>query len=108
MKREKRVLLLMPEYVWGGAETQFRYLLEYAEQRKWKIDVIIEHRFKKEDSRLEEAAAKTQNVRFYELDECSGDVEIFGKIISHVLKKILYKRYNICLIYYMPDRKSVV
>lgn len=103
MKRERRVLLLMPEYVWGGAETQFRYLLDYAEECKWNIDVIVEHRFKKEDLCLEEVVSKAQNVHFYELDGCNRDVEIFGKIINHILKNILYKKYTVCLIYYMPD-----
>ena len=39
----------MREYVLGGAETQFRYLIDYAEQHKWKMDVVIVHDSKKND-----------------------------------------------------------
>ena len=66
MKREKRVLLLMPEFVWGGAETQFRYLVTYAESHRWNMDVIIEHRFKKEDVLLKKTRQKAKYINFYE------------------------------------------
>ena len=47
--REKRMLLFMPEYVMGGAETQFRYLIQYVERMGLKMDVVIEHCFKNND-----------------------------------------------------------
>lgn len=46
-KQEKRFLLFMPDYALGGAETQFRYLIDYAEKNAWKLDVIVGHRIKK-------------------------------------------------------------
>ncbi len=103
MKREKRVLLLMPEYVWGGAETQFRYLVSYAETHHWKMDVIIEHRFKKEDELLKQTKKKMKSVRFYELNNAGDDRKIIHEILRHIIKSVAYKRYTMCLINYMPD-----
>ena len=44
-KREKRILLLMPEYVLGGAETQLRYFIEYAETKEGEACVGDDCRF---------------------------------------------------------------
>lgn len=102
--REKRFLLFMPEYVMGGAETQFRYLIEYAEQNRWKLDVVIEHRFKPEDSILHYDAAKMKNVRFYEIAGCGNDADrIIRYAVCHVLKNSLKVKYQSCLIQHAPD-----
>ena len=102
--REKRFLLFMPEYVMGGAETQFRYLIEYAEQRNWKLDVIIEHRFKTEDSLLKRDSAKMRNVRFYEMTGCGNDRNrIIRYTVCHILRTILKVKYGSCLIQHAPD-----
>lgn len=96
MKREKRFLLLMREYILGGAETQFRYLIEYAEQHGWKLDVVIVHDLRKNDKTLKEDMARMSDVRFYELD---GDR--YG-ILTHILKHLFCVKYSSCLIYYPP------
>lgn len=93
----------MPEYVWGGAETQFRYLLAYAEKQQWKIDVIIEHRFKSEDALLVRDAAKMKNIRFFELDGDDEHRSLFQKIMVQVSRNMRYVKYNICLIQFMAD-----
>lgn len=92
--REKRILLLMREYVLGGAETQFRYLIEYAESHQWKMDVVIEHDLKMEDGTLKKAAEKMENVRFYELQ---GDRM---QVLIHMIKNIFRVKYRAILIYY--------
>ncbi len=97
MKRDKRFLLIMREYVLGGAETQFRYLIDYAEQHKWKMDVVIVHDSKKNDDMLIETKANMKTVRFIELN---GDR--YG-VLLHVIKNIFYVKYNSCLLYYPPD-----
>lgn len=102
-KRETRALLLMPEYVWGGAETQFRYLLEYAKAHRWKIDVIIEHRFKQKDTLLKKQIETMKNIKFYEMEGGTGEGKLFFQIMHCVLKNSLHNKYNICMIYYMPD-----
>lgn len=103
-KREERILLLMPEYVWGGAETQFRYFITYAEKHRKKLDVIIEHRFKKEDFNLKKDAGRMTTVRFFELDEYEAYSEKFVKdIIAHIIQNRFYTRYKTCLIHYTPD-----
>ena len=96
MKREKRFLLLMREYVLGGAETQFRYLIEYGEQHEWKLDVVIVHDLKRSDDKLIDVKAKMHNVRFFELDGDRRD------ILKYVIKNILHIKYKACLIYYPP------
>lgn len=101
---EKRFLLFMPEYVMGGAETQFRYLIDFAERIGWKLDVIIEHRFYRKDNLLETDAARMKNVKFYELDGCGNEQErIIQQTIHHILKNILKVKYSACLIQYVPD-----
>ena len=87
----------MLEYVLGGAETQFRYLIDYAEQHKWKMDVVIVHDSKKNDDMLIETKANMKTVRFIELN---GDR--YG-VLLHVIKNIFYVKYNSCLLYYPPD-----
>ena len=87
----------MREYVLGGAEIQFRYLIEYAEQHKWKMDVVIVHDLKKKDDALREAMARMKSIRFYEF---SGDRY---KVLIHILKKLFHTKYKSCLIYYPPD-----
>lgn len=94
LAREKRILLLMREYVLGGAETQFRYLIEYAESHQWKLDVVIEHDLKKVDGTLKNAAEKAVNVRFYELH---GDRM---QVLAYIIKNIFRVRYRAVLIYY--------
>lgn len=103
LKREKRILLLMREFVLGGAETQFRYLIEYAEAHKWKIDVLIEHDLNKDDVALKKAAEKMTNIRFYELNGGRDSGRLFFSIILHVLRSVIHTKYRTCLIYYPPD-----
>lgn len=94
LAREKRILLLMREYVLGGAETQFRYLIEYAESHQWKLDVVIEHDLKKVDGTLKKVAGNAVNVRFYELH---GDRI---QVLAYIIKNIFRVRYSAVLIYY--------
>lgn len=104
VKREKRYLLLMPEYVMGGAETQFRYLINYAEKIEWKLDVIIEHRYKREDPYLWKDMERMKQVRLYEMDGCGNDNErIIRFVVGHILKNILHVKYGACLIQHAPD-----
>ncbi len=93
----------MPEYVWGGAETQFRYLVSYAEIHHWNMDVIIEHRFKKEDELLNKTKKKMRSVRFYELNIADDTGKIILEMLRYVLKRAISKKYTMCLINYMPD-----
>lgn len=93
----------MPEYVLGGAETQIRYFIEFAETQKWKLDVLIEHELAKDDMALKEAMTEMKIVRFYELDGGREYGKLYFSIISHVLKHMWHTRYTTCLIYYLPD-----
>lgn len=103
MKREKRILLLMPEYVLGGAETQLRYFIEYAEAQKWKVDVIIEHELNKEDLLQKRNADEMNSIRFCELDGGREYGKLYFSIILHVLRSMLHTKYSACLVYYLPD-----
>lgn len=104
MFREKRFLLIMPEYVMGGAETQFRYFIDYAKKHGWKLDVIVEHRYKREDALLKKVSEKKSTVNFYEMDGYGNDEErLIRYIVCHILKNALRVRYRACLIYHAPD-----
>jgi glycosyltransferase involved in cell wall biosynthesis len=103
LKRKKRILLLMREYVLGGAETQFRYLVEYAESHKWKLDVLIEHDLNKEDDILKKYLRSFRSIRFYEMNGGRDCGKLYYSIMLHVLREIVHTKYNVCLIYYPPD-----
>ena len=106
MKRmyERRFLLFMPEYVAGGAETQFRYLIDYAEENKWNLDVIIEHRTKKKIEILPKSVREMKNVRVYELDWRKADyMKMRYDVMVHILRKTPHIQYSTCLIYYPSD-----
>lgn len=103
-KREKRFLLVTPEYVLGGAETQFRYLIDYAEKNKWKLDVIVGHRVKKDDELLREVIKHMKSVRFYEFDWRNADNKklLFDTAI-YILRNFPRIRYSACLIHNTQD-----
>lgn len=102
-KREKRFLLLMREYVLGGAETQFRYLIEYAEKQKWKLDVLVEHDLNRDDVTLKKTADGMNSVRFYELNGDRESGKLYWSVICHILGKTIHTKYEACLIYYPLD-----
>lgn len=87
----------MREYVLGGAETQFRYLIEYAESHQWKMDVMIEHDFKKDYDTIKKRMGKMVNVRFYEMHGNRS------KMLVYIIKNMFHVKYNTCLIYYPPE-----
>ena len=100
LHREVRYLLLMPEYEMGGAETQFRYFIEYAEKNNLKLDVIIEHRFQRDSALLMKDIKRMKNVRFYQLHECGVDRDqMRWHIFRQIAKNMLRVRYKTCLIY---------
>lgn len=100
--------MIMPEYVMGGAETQFRYFIDSAGQHNWKLDVIIEHRYQQEAAPLKKAPAGTGTVNFYEADGYGGDKEkLIRYIACHVLKRAFKIQYRACLIYHAPDLELV-
>lgn len=104
IKREKRYLLFMPEYVYGGAETQFRYLIDYAEKNNWKLDVIVGHRIKEVDEFLQEAIRHMKSVRFYEFDWRNADKrKLRFDTAIYILKKFPRVRYSACLIQHTYD-----
>lgn len=99
-RREVRYLLLMPTYEMGGAETQFRYFIEYAEKNNWELDVIIEQRFQKASVLLQQDIKQMKNVQFYQLHEYGVDRnKMRWHIIKQILKNLLRVRYKTCLIY---------
>lgn len=102
-KREKRFLLLMREYVLGGAETQFRYLLEYAEKKQWKFDVLIEHELNKDADILHEDIARMNHIRFYELSGGRENGKLYRDIMIHILRSSVHTKYTACLIYHPND-----
>lgn len=103
LKREKRFLLLMREYILGGAETQFRYLIEYAEMHKWRLDVLIEHDLNKDDVALKKTVDRMSSVKFYELGGGRESGRLYWSIMCHILKNILHIKYEACLIYHPLD-----
>ena len=100
LQREVRFLLLMPAYEMGGAETQFRYFIEYAEKNNWKLDVIIEQRFCGNSALLKQDVKRMKSVQFYQLQECGIDKHhMLWHIIRQILINLLRVRYKTCLIY---------
>lgn len=40
---KRKIRLVMPELFWGGAETQFRYLISEIDKKSFDLEVIVEH-----------------------------------------------------------------
>ena len=91
---EKRNLIMMPEYRWGGAETQFRAFIDYAQECGMKLDVIITHGFGNYQDEL--PIDQMSNVGFFEL--CSED-DMFSFLDGR--KNGIC--YSSCLIYFPKD-----
>lgn len=104
LQREHRYLLLMPEYEMGGAEIQFRYVIESAEKNQWNLDVIIEHRFGEKSKLLKNEVVLKKNVRYYELAEHrTSEKSVYLEVLRLVLKNSLRVKYTACLIYSSAD-----
>lgn len=101
--KEKRILLFMREYILGGAETQFRYLIEYAERHEWKLDVIIEHDLKIQNAFVQDVSAQMKHVNFYELEGTRAGKKMLLNVLLHIIKTMPYVKYHSCLIYYPKD-----
>lgn len=101
---KKRILLFMPEYVWGGAETQFRFLIDWAENNSWPLDVVIEHMYQTSYDNNNITSYKC--VRFFDFQwhDASLRKKKFD-IIRFLLKNCIkdYIQYNKCLIYLPND-----
>ncbi len=91
---EKRNLIMMPEYRWGGAETQFRAFIDYAHKCGMKTDVIITHGFGNYHDDL--PVGQMSNVDFYEI-VCEEDLLDF---LNGRKNEICYFT---CLIYFTKD-----
>lgn len=91
---EKRNLIMMPEYRWGGAETQFRAFIDYSQECGIKMDVIITHGF---GNYLDDLPlGKMSNIEFFEL-YCEEDMFSFLDDRKNVIC------YSTCLIYFPKD-----
>ncbi len=90
----------MPEYEMGGAETQFRYFIERAEENNWKLDVIIEQRVSRDSILLKNDLKRMKNVRFYRLHGYRTETDKMSwRIIVQIFKNLFKVRYRTCLIY---------
>ena len=92
----------MPEYKNGGAEKQFGLVIDRAEKEKWKLDVLITHRF---GGNVDKTLYNSyKNVRFYEmyLYNIVGVTELamMESFLSSREKEI---RYINALCYYCTD-----
>lgn len=101
--REKRILLLMREYVLGGAETQFRYLIEYAERCGWKLDVLIEHDLNQGSNELKRAMPGMNSVRLYELNGGRENGKLYIAVMRHIFRNLSHIKYTSCLVYHPSD-----
>ncbi|MCR5502228.1 MAG: glycosyltransferase family 4 protein [Lachnospiraceae bacterium] len=100
-----RLLLFMSEYVWGGAETQLRHLLQYYETNGYEVDVIIEHIGGFEDDKhLVQARSEMKYVHFFEFYEKGVGVERRQHNIDSFLKAHSRKvDYYAALLFYEAD-----
>jgi glycosyltransferase involved in cell wall biosynthesis len=93
-EKEKRNIIIMPEYRWGGAETQFRAYIEHARKNGIKIDVIISHRF----GNYKDELPRENNgvIRFFEINS-QEDMDAF---LNRELQNVCY---GTCIIYMTRD-----
>ncbi|WP_026670915.1 glycosyltransferase family 4 protein [Butyrivibrio sp. AE3006] len=91
---ENRDLIIMPEYRWGGAETQFRAYLAHALESELKTDVIITHGFENYSDEL--PVFDNGVIRFFEINSEAA----MQMHLENVSEDTNYKR---CLIYFPRD-----
>lgn len=83
---KKNVLLVMPELYWGGAETQFRALVQGLDKQKFSLKVLVEHsKREKTDQDARFISSMVDTVEFDELDS-NGFFELSLKKQIKLLK----------------------
>ena len=97
----KRPLIIMLEYSLGGAEEQFRSLIEHFESIKYVIDVMVLHTAKEgKDFLLEKAKHDYKSIRFHELWLCGKtEVETRWGIYEYIEENNLWSRFSCVLIF---------
>lgn len=66
---KKNVLLVMPELYWGGAETQFRALVQGLDKQNFSLKVLVEHSKREKTGQDEQfISSMIDSVEFDELD----------------------------------------
>ena len=69
----KKILLLMPELFNGGAETQFKYLIQNFDRTRYQFVVVVEHSYFGNSSKEDLDFIKSvSDVEFFELENISA------------------------------------
>lgn len=100
---KKNVLLVMPELYWGGAETQFRALVQGLDRQKFSLKVLVEHSKRErteQDARF--ISSMVDSVEFNELDpngffKLSLKKQI--KLLKAYFSEALLRQNNAVIIY---------
>lgn len=101
MNSRSKTFLLMPRIYFGGAETQFRYFVEFCNENNIGLYVGIENREGNQEQ-IEEFKKLNKNVEFIECNSVSAkyrDSNIFIRNISKIkgLINLFFKNLLICI-----------
>lgn len=75
-------------------------MIDYAENIGWKLDIIVEHRHKQEDTLLRRGMARMKKVRFCEMNGCGrpvivSDIEVKRDIVKNHNLRFVIQNYSI-------------
>ncbi|MCI8662035.1 MAG: glycosyltransferase [Hungatella sp.] len=89
-----RVLLLMPELFFGGAETQFRYLIEKIDKDCFELYVLVEHsNNRNNDLNTEKYVRDNVKVQFEFLNNLTTEGTSVARYASYLRANIIINHY---------------
>ena len=103
MGDKDRILVIMPEYKYGGAEVQLGYLIDALERNNRKTDVFILHQLEKIDDRIRGEIPETrQFTEFYEDNMYGASEEELKWRINHFIvhNRAAGKEYYAAILFY--------
>lgn len=80
-RNSKSILLVMPELFWGGAETQYRFLIQGINRDKYELSVLVEHSKREKNEQDQTFIQLNGNTIFHEpLDSAREHSSLLSRI----------------------------
>lgn len=89
-----KVLLIMPELFYGGAETQFRKLITNIDREKFSLTVLVEHsNGGMNDEKVNLFLEQNKDVVFRFMSGLTTDGNVLNRYISYAMANLYIRKY---------------